>query len=85
VLQVKERDGYYVLPFGRRALLERDEEAHAAHALPLREDVQNARRIIAEGPAGLDRLKAARLRGDVALPAAAGAAVGLGAYGNDRQ
>jgi hypothetical protein len=65
-------------------MLERDAQLSAAHGLPAREDVQNARRIISQGPGGFDRLGAARLRGDVALPAAA-AAVGLGAYGNGQQ
>jgi hypothetical protein len=52
------------IPKDFRALFERDEQAHAAHGLPLREDVQNARRIVSEGPGGFKRLKAARLRGD---------------------
>ena len=33
-----------------------------------REDIQNARRIIAEGPGGIDRLEAALKKGTIALP-----------------
>lgn len=56
--------------------LERDEAFAAEHNLPIRQDIQNARRIIAES--SLSGLKAALQAGKVALPALAGIAVLIG-------
>jgi hypothetical protein len=60
------------------AMADRDQEFAAAHGLPMRGDVQNARRIIGEGSGWIDRLRAAYGRGEY-LPAATLAALGLGA------
>ncbi|HEX4571916.1 MAG TPA: hypothetical protein VH184_15895, partial [Dongiaceae bacterium] len=61
-------------------LLERDEAYAAKTGDPIRQDIQNARRIVGtEGPeGGLDGLRKALAEGRIALPAVAGL-VGLGA------
>jgi hypothetical protein len=50
--------------------LMRDEQWAAKWGAP-REDIQNARRIIGEGPGWIDRLEAALKSGAIALPAVA--------------
>jgi hypothetical protein len=60
-----------------QAILDRDQEIEAAHGLPMREDVKNLWRIGAGGD-WINRLRAAHARGEY-LPAAALAALGLGA------
>jgi hypothetical protein len=60
------------------AMADRDQEFAAAHGLQMRADVQRMRRIIGEGPGWVGRLRAAYARGEY-LPAAALAALGLGA------
>jgi hypothetical protein len=60
-----------------QAILDRDQEIDAAHGLPMREDVKNLWRIGAGGD-WINRLRAAHARGEY-LPAAALAALGLGA------
>ena len=49
------------------AKLERD-EAWASKWGATRPDIQNARRILSEGPGGIDRLEAALKKGAIALP-----------------
>jgi hypothetical protein len=49
------------------AKLERDDAWAAKWGAP-REDIQNARRILSEGPGGIDRLEAALKKGAISLP-----------------
>jgi hypothetical protein len=49
------------------AKLQRDEAWASKWGAP-REDIQNARRILGEGPGGIDRLEAALKKGTIALP-----------------
>lgn len=65
------------IPEVARNMLERDAEMAARYG-GAREDVQNARRIIAEaGPGWREALRAALARGDVALPAVLLGALGI--------
>jgi hypothetical protein len=67
------------IPKAVRDLAGRDQGMSAEYGLPMRKDVENLWRIVGEGrPDWLDRLRAAHARGEY-LPAAALAALGLGA------
>jgi hypothetical protein len=52
------------------ARLQRDEAWASKWGAP-REDIQNARRILSQGPGGIDRLEAALKKGSIALPVVA--------------
>jgi len=65
------------VPKNALARMERDKEWAAKWGAP-RADIQNARRIIGEGPGWIDRLEAAVKKGAI-LPAAAAALFGASA------
>jgi len=71
------------IPKAFRDMAGRDQEFTAAHGTPMREDIQNARRIIRDGPGWVERLRAALSPGGVFYLLAALAALGLGAAGQE--
>jgi hypothetical protein len=80
----QQLDASDAVPQAARMRMERDAEVAAKTGDPVREDIQNLRRIVGEGPGWQNRLKEALARGEI-LPALAAAYLGAGALQGDEQ